>query len=76
MPPAGTPRPPKTEVDATVATITRALTANPGREMPARIVQRTFTTDWATYAYDEERTGWARGETKITRDNVSKLQLL
>ena len=77
MPPAGTPRPPKTEVDATVATITRTLAANPRpTSAPPVLSKGPFTKDWATYSYDEERTGWARGETKITKDNVSKLQLL
>jgi len=77
MPPAGTPRPPKTEVDATVATITRVLAANPRpTSAPPVLSKGPFTKDWATYAYDEERTGWARGETAITKDNVSKLQLL
>ena len=77
MPPAGTPRPPRTEVDATVATITRALAANPRpTSAPPVLSKGPFTKDWATYSYDEERTGWARGETKITKDNVSKLQLL
>ena len=77
MPPAGTPRPTKPEVDATVATITRALAANPRpANAPPVLPKGPFTKDWATYSYDEERTGWARGETKITKDNVSKLQLL
>ncbi len=77
MPPAGTPRPPRTEVDAAVAAITRALTANPRpANAPPVLSKGPFTKDWATYAYDEERTSWARGETKITKDNVSKLQLL
>ncbi len=77
MPPAGTPRPPKTEVDATVATITRALAANPRpANAPPVLSKGPFTTDWSTYSYDEERTGWARGETKLTKDNISKLQLL
>ncbi|HXB74271.1 MAG TPA: hypothetical protein VNY05_38895 [Candidatus Acidoferrales bacterium] len=77
MPPPGTPRPPRTEVDATVATITRALAANPRpTSAPPVLSKGPFTKDWATYAYDEERTGWARGETQITKDNVSKLQLL
>src|SRR6185437_7398336 len=77
MPPAGSPRPPKQEVDATVATITRALAANPRpANAPPLLPKGPFTTDWETYGYDGERTDWARGETKITKDNVSKLQLL
>ena len=77
MPPAGPPRPPKTEIDATVATITRVLAANPRpTSAPPVFSKGPFTKDWATYSYDEERTGWARGETKITKDNVARLQLL
>ncbi|HEY4089352.1 MAG TPA: hypothetical protein VGM43_25655 [Bryobacteraceae bacterium] len=77
MPPAGTPRPPKTEVDATVAAIARTLAANPRpANAPPVIPKGPFTKDWATYSYDEERTGWARGETKLTKENISKLQLL
>lgn len=77
MPPAGSVKPPKTELDATVATISRTLAANPRpASAPPVLPKGPFTKDWATYAYDEERTSWARGETKITRDNVSKLQLL
>src|ERR1700748_2853872 len=32
--------------------------------------------DWTTWGYDQERTGWNRGETSLTIDNVSKLRLL
>jgi len=39
---------------------------------PASIVTR----DWLTFGYDAERTGWARGETKISRATASQLQLL
>jgi len=31
--------------------------------------------DWPTYGYDQERTGWNRGETTLTKDNVSKLKI-
>ncbi len=33
------------------------------------------TTDWFTYGYDAERTNWARGETRITKDTARQLQL-
>ncbi len=31
--------------------------------------------DWPTWGYDQERTAWNRGETRLTRDNVGKLKL-
>jgi outer membrane protein assembly factor BamB len=31
--------------------------------------------DWPTYGYDQERTGWNRGETLLTKKNVSKLKV-
>jgi outer membrane protein assembly factor BamB len=31
--------------------------------------------DWLTWGYDQERTGWNRGETTLSKDNVSKLEL-
>ena len=33
-------------------------------------------TDWATWGGDPERTSWARGESALTRQNVSGLELL
>ncbi len=32
--------------------------------------------DWTTWGYDQERTGWNRGETSLTVQNVSGLKLL
>lgn len=32
--------------------------------------------DWTTFDGDPQRTGWAKDETEITRDNVKKLKLL
>jgi outer membrane protein assembly factor BamB len=31
--------------------------------------------DWLTWGYDQERTGWNRSETVLTKDNVSQLKL-
>jgi outer membrane protein assembly factor BamB len=31
--------------------------------------------DWLTWGYDPERTGWNKGETALSRDNVSRLEL-
>ena len=32
--------------------------------------------DWTTWGYDQERTGWNRGETTLSKKNVSRLKLL
>ena len=32
--------------------------------------------DWTTWGYDQQRTGWNRGETTLTKQNVSRLKLL
>jgi len=32
--------------------------------------------DWTTWGYDQERTGWNRGETRLNKQNVSRLKLL
>ena len=31
--------------------------------------------DWLTWGYDPERTGWNKGETILSKDNVSGLEL-
>ena len=31
--------------------------------------------DWLTWGYDQERTGWNKGETTLSKDNVSRLEL-
>jgi outer membrane protein assembly factor BamB len=31
--------------------------------------------DWSTWGYDQERTGWNRGETTLSKHNVKKLKL-
>jgi outer membrane protein assembly factor BamB len=36
---------------------------------------RAQQTDWLTWGYDPERTAWNRAETKLSKDNVSGLQL-
>ncbi len=35
----------------------------------------TPASDWLTWGYDQQRTGWNRGETTLSKDNVSKLTL-
>ena len=31
--------------------------------------------DWLTWGYDQERTGWNKGETRLSKDNISRLKL-
>ena len=35
----------------------------------------TAARDWLTWGYDQERTGWNRGETTLSKDNVARLEL-
>ena len=37
--------------------------------------QNTPARDWLTWGYDQERTGWNKGETTLSKDNVSRLEL-
>jgi len=78
MPPASAPKPAKADADSALELITRALAANPkaGGSPVAQNAAEPPTTDWLTYSYDGERTGWARGETKITKTTAPQLQLL
>ncbi|MGD0907602.1 MAG: PQQ-binding-like beta-propeller repeat protein [Candidatus Acidiferrales bacterium] len=32
-------------------------------------------SDWTTWGYDQERTGWNKAETTLNKDNVSRLEL-
>ena len=32
--------------------------------------------DWTTWGYDQERTGWNKGETSLSKSNVSRMRLL
>src|ERR1700732_5576250 len=32
--------------------------------------------DWTTWGYDQERTGWNKGETTLSKSNVSQMRLL
>src|SRR5579864_3778244 len=41
----------------------------------ASYAQSTPARDWLTWGYDQERTGWNRGETILSKDNVSRLEL-
>ena len=37
--------------------------------------QHTFPADWLTWGYDQERSGWNRGEATLSPENVSRLEL-
>jgi len=77
MPPENAPKPPKADADAALELMSRALAVN-SNSLSSRTAQTPAeppTTDWYTYGYDPERTNWARGETKITKDTARQLQL-
>jgi outer membrane protein assembly factor BamB len=78
MPPESAPKPSKADADAALELISRALAANPwatGSPI-ADPKPEPATTDWLTFSYDAERTGWARGETRISKATARQLQLL
>jgi outer membrane protein assembly factor BamB len=37
--------------------------------------QSASTSEWVTWGYDQERTGWNKSETTLSKDNVSRLEL-
>jgi len=43
---------------------------------PASAQSTAPARDWTTWGYDQQRTGWNRGETTLTKDNVSRLRVL
>lgn len=78
MPPQGAPKPSKVELDAALEAISLAVAANP-RGMAPPVTTPALapaTGDWLTFGYDPERTGWARGETKISKTSAPQLHLL
>ena len=53
----------------------------PAQKLPvpataASIQNMSAARDWTTWGYDQERTGWNKGETTLTKQNVSRLKLL
>jgi outer membrane protein assembly factor BamB len=48
--------------------------SSPGTAMSVQTL--AAPRDWTTWGYDQERTGWNRGETVLTKQNVSRLKLL
>ena len=74
MPPEEvTPRPPKDQVDAVIAVLERDL-AKTKETTTAKAVPPT--RDWLTWQGDQERTGWAKAETTLSKENIPKLGLL
>jgi len=51
--------------------------ARPARvSAPAVLAIAPAVPDWLTWGYDQQRTGWNRGETILGKNNVGKLKLL
>lgn len=48
----------------------------PAPPAAASVQSMPAARDWTTWGYDQERTGWNRGETTLTKKNVSRLKLL
>jgi hypothetical protein len=72
MPPPDAPRPPESEVTA-VREIIETELAQLG-ERQGRTAHPP-TREWLTWQVDPERTGWARGETTLTKTNAANLEL-
>ncbi len=73
MPPPGSSRPPQDQVQSVLAVLDRDL-AKIGQ--PESVKAAPLTREWLTWQGDPERTGWARAETTLSKDNVSRLGLL
>ncbi len=74
MPPEQvTPRPAKDQVDAVIAVLERDLAK---AKETATVKAPPPTREWLTWQGDQERTGWGRAETTLSKDNVSKLGLI
>lgn len=71
MPPPGTPRPPQEQAQAVIAIVERDL-ANAERPVKK---QAPATKEWLTWQFDPERTGWAKAETTLTKQNAARLAL-
>ena len=52
-----------------------ALPAMAIAQTPAAAPAATPAADWPTWGYDEERTAWNRGETRLSKANVGKLRV-
>ncbi|MBI2687428.1 MAG: PQQ-binding-like beta-propeller repeat protein [Acidobacteria bacterium] len=74
MPPAGAPRPPEAQANAAREVLEAGLVQLGERKSPASAPPPT--REWLTWQVDAERTGWARGETTLTKANAGALGLL
>jgi outer membrane protein assembly factor BamB len=72
MPPPGSSRPPEEEAAAVRGLIETGLTQLGERKNKAA----PPTREWLTWQADPERTGWARGETKLGKANAADIGLL
>ena len=78
MPPAGQPRPTQDAINELLTAVNHELSVAPPPPEPSRqgAIDEPVTHDWTTYSYDPERTGWARGETTLTKETAGRLGLL
>jgi outer membrane protein assembly factor BamB len=72
MPPPGSPRPPKDQVQSVIAVIERDL----AKAQQTQTKALPPTREWLTWQGDPERTGWAKAEKTLSKDNISQLGLL
>lgn len=75
MPPESEPVPAESEVAAVMEAVTQELDKAASEAAAAKALAPA-TPDWVTFNYDPERTGWARAEATLTKQNVSGLKLL
>jgi len=77
MPPPGAAKPARADADAALEWIAKAIAA-PAAAVAPPVTRKPDppTTDWLTFSYDSERTGWDRAETKLSKATVPNLQLL
>jgi outer membrane protein assembly factor BamB len=73
MPPEGAPKPAPEQVRDVLAILGSGL-AKAQEQKPEKALPPT--EEWLTWQGDPERTGWARAETTLGRQNVSRLKLL
>jgi len=72
MPPPNAPRPPQADADAARAVIEEGLAKLERKAAPVA----PPTREWLTWQSDPERTGWARAEKSLGKENVAGLGLL
>ncbi len=74
MPPKGAPRPDQRDIASISGEINRQLARS--AEAVGRRETPPAPGDWTTWNADPQRTGWARGETKLSRAAASRIHLL